>query len=83
MAIQPVAPAEIPVLSFAPFLKGANEKDQQELAAKMNDAFSTVGFVYLKDYGIPDEEVQKMFATVSLLRACPILIKSARGPRMD
>lgn len=58
--------ANFPVISFAPFLDpNAAESDQRAVAQKLYDAFHTYGWVYLKDFGISDEEVADMFALVS------------------
>lgn len=50
-----------PVVSFAPFLTGS-ESEQRAVAQELYDAFHTYGWVYLKDFGISEEEVQEMFA---------------------
>lgn len=54
----------IPVVSFGKFRTGTKE-DQQAVAAQVYDAFSTVGFVYLEDCGIPQSRVDEIFALVS------------------
>lgn len=56
----------IPVVSFEKFLKG-DRTDQKEVAKRVYDAFSTVGFIYLKDHGIPQTRVDDIFELVSLL----------------
>jgi isopenicillin N synthase-like dioxygenase len=53
-----------PVISFAPFLSGS-AVEQREVAQKLYDAFSIYGWVYLKDFGISQEEVDELFLTVS------------------
>ena len=55
----------IPVVSFAGFLTGNREK-QEKVARRVYDAFSTVGFIYLKDHGIPQTRVDEIFALVSI-----------------
>ena len=37
---------------------------QRQLAAQIIDAFSTVGFVGLKNYGIPQDKVKQTMASV-------------------
>ena len=59
----PVA-TDIPIVSFAPFLSGTKE-EQHFVAQQVYDAFSTVGFIYLKDHGIPRSEVEAVFQEVS------------------
>lgn len=53
----------IPVVSFEKFLTG-DRADQKEVAKKVFDAFSTVGFIYLKDHGIPQTRVEEIFELV-------------------
>ena len=55
----------IPVVSFEKFLSG-DRSDQKEVAKKVYGAFSTVGFIYLKDHGIPQSRVDNIFELVSL-----------------
>lgn len=58
----------IPVVSFEKFLTG-ERSDQKEVARKVYDAFSTVGFIYLKDHGIPQTRVEEIF---ELVRSPPV-----------
>lgn len=61
--------ANFPIISFAPFLDpNAPESEQRAVAQKLYDAFHTYGWVYLRDFGISDEEVANMFALVSAFR---------------
>lgn len=53
----------IPVVSFEKFLTG-DRAGQKEVAKKVYDAFSTVGFIYLKDHGIPQTRVEEIFELV-------------------
>lgn len=55
--------ANIPVVSFAPFLTGDKEQ-RQVVAQQVYDAFSTVGFIYLKDHGISQSDVEQIFQEV-------------------
>lgn len=54
----------IPVVSFENFLTG-DRAAQKEVAQRVYDAFSTVGFLYLKDHGIPQTRVEEIFELVS------------------
>ena len=54
----------IPVVSFGKFRTGTKQ-DQQDVAQQVYDAFSTVGFIYLKDCGIPQSRVDDIFGLVS------------------
>lgn len=59
--------AEIPVVDFAcfdcfndlDFGKSNSEVDQ--LAREICNAFTTIGFVYIKNHGIPENEISKLF----------------------
>lgn len=53
----------IPVVSFEKFLTG-DRADQKEVAKQVYDAFSTIGFIYLKDHGIPQSRVEEIFELV-------------------
>lgn len=55
--------ADIAVVSFGKFIHGDNE-DKRKVARQLYDAFSTVGWVYLKDHGIPQERVDEIFSLV-------------------
>ena len=54
----------IPVVSFERFLTG-DRQCQEQVAKQVYNAFSTVGFIYLKDHGIPLDRVQQIFDLVS------------------
>jgi hypothetical protein len=53
-----------PIVSFDPFLNGGDE-GRKAVAAKLYDAFHNFGWVYLKDFGISEAEIENMFARVS------------------
>jgi hypothetical protein len=55
--------AKIAVVSFEHFLHG-DERDRLAVANEVYEAFSTVGWVYLKDTGISQEQVDGVFALV-------------------
>jgi isopenicillin N synthase-like dioxygenase len=56
--------ADIAVVSFAPFIDGG-DAERREVAKQLYEAFSTVGWVYLKDFGIPKERIDEIFGLVS------------------
>jgi isopenicillin N synthase-like dioxygenase len=58
--------ADIAVVSFDNFVNGG-DAEKRAVAKQLYDAFSTVGWVYLKDHGIPQERVDEIF---SLVRLC-------------
>lgn len=57
--------ADIAVVSFDRFING-DASEKRAVAKQLYDAFSTVGWVYLKDHGIPQERVDEIFTLVSL-----------------
>lgn len=56
--------ADIAVVSFDRFING-DDAEKRAVAKQLYDAFSTVGWVYLKDHGIPQERVDEIFSLVS------------------
>jgi isopenicillin N synthase-like dioxygenase len=60
--------AEIAVISFDRFVNGS-DADRRAVAKKVYDAFSSVGWVYISDHGIPQSRVDEVF---DLVRAPPI-----------
>jgi isopenicillin N synthase-like dioxygenase len=52
-----------PIVSFAPFLNGG-KAERTLVAQQLYDAFHVYGWVYLKDFGISEEEIDAMFARV-------------------
>ena len=60
-----VESTSIPVVSFEKFLTG-DRTAQKVVARQVYDAFSSVGFIYLKDHGIPQTRVEEIFRLVSL-----------------
>lgn len=56
--------ADIAVVSFDKFINGS-DADKRAVAKQLYEAFSTVGWVYLKDHGIPQERVDEIFGLVS------------------
>lgn len=55
--------ADIAVVSFEPFLKGSYE-DKKKVAQEIYQAFSSVGWVYIKDHGV--DGVDDAFKLASL-----------------
>ncbi len=52
-----------PIVSFQAFLDGTPE-GRREVAYRLYDAFHNVGWVYLKDIGISQSEIDDMFRRV-------------------
>ncbi|EFE44132.1 oxidoreductase, 2OG-Fe(II) oxygenase family [Trichophyton verrucosum HKI 0517] len=53
--------SQIPVIDFAPFRDGSPE-DAEATGKKIFEAFRDVGFVYLKNHGVPQEVVDEAFS---------------------
>lgn len=58
-----VGAADIAVVSFDRFING-NDADKQVVAREVYDAFSSVGWVYISDHGIPQSRVDEVFGLV-------------------
>lgn len=56
--------ADIAVVSFDRFINGT-DAGKHQVAKELYHAFSTVGWVYLKDHGIPQSKVDEIFQLVS------------------
>ncbi|KAL6252483.1 hypothetical protein RBB50_000202 [Rhinocladiella similis] len=61
----------IPVVSFEKFLTGTRD-DQKEVAKQVYDAFSTVGFIYLKNTGISQARVDEIFELAETFFSLPL-----------
>jgi isopenicillin N synthase-like dioxygenase len=57
--------ADIAVVSFDRFISG-NDADKHAVAKQIYNAFSTVGWVYLKDYGITQARINEIFGLVRI-----------------
>nr|XP_022286433.1 UPF0676 protein C1494.01-like [Crassostrea virginica] len=71
---------KIPVVDIAPYSVSvpaelADSKEIRQLADEICKAFTTVGFVYLKNHGIPQNVVDEMFATSQTFFDKPIEVK--------
>ena len=53
----------IPLVDFDQYLHGS-EKEKLEVATEIDSAFQNVGFVYLINHGVAQEEVDKCFEWV-------------------
>jgi hypothetical protein len=56
----------IPILDFGQFLHGT-DTEKREIATQIDEAFQNVGFVYLKNHGVPQQMVDKTFEWVSTM----------------
>jgi isopenicillin N synthase-like dioxygenase len=58
--------ADIAIVSFDKFIEG-DDAEKRAVAKQLYEAFSTVGWVYLKDHGILQERVDEVFELVRRL----------------
>ncbi|SFQ12579.1 isopenicillin N synthase family dioxygenase [Parafilimonas terrae] len=61
----------IPVVDLADFLSGDAEKKQAFVNA-LGEAYETVGFVSVKNHGIPDELIKKLYDEVQRFFSLPL-----------
>lgn len=66
----PDSTEEIPTLDFAPYLEG-RPGGLEEVAAKLREITMTVGFFYLRNHGIPQETIDRVFAESRRFHALP------------
>ena len=64
----------IPVVDLSKFIEG-NEKERAEFVQEIGDAFHNVGFVGVKNHGIPMELVNKFYAESKKFFSLPFQIK--------
>ncbi|KAF2847609.1 Clavaminate synthase-like protein [Plenodomus tracheiphilus IPT5] len=67
--------ADIAIVSFEKFITG-NDVEKQAVAKELYNAFSTVGWVYLKDFGIPQIRVEEIFALAKTFFDLPLSTKA-------
>src|SRR5437879_4480866 len=56
----------IPIIDLGPFIGSSSVEQKLAVAAQVKDACSKVGFMYLKNYGIPKEKVMDSITSVSI-----------------
>ncbi|KAF1977268.1 thymine dioxygenase [Bimuria novae-zelandiae CBS 107.79] len=61
----------IPIVDFGAFLNGGKE-EQERVAQQIDEAFRNVGFVYLKNHGVPKEKVEECFEWSKKFFALPL-----------
>lgn len=52
---------KLPIVDFGAFLRGT-EEDKRKIAKEIDDAFCTMGFVYLKNHGVDRDTVEECFS---------------------
>lgn len=63
---------DIPILDLAPFLDGS---DTQGVAKKMGEICENIGFMYVKNHGVPQDLVEKMYRMSKAFFDLPIASK--------
>ncbi|NER84088.1 MAG: isopenicillin N synthase family oxygenase [Leptolyngbya sp. SIO1D8] len=66
--------ADIPLIDFAPFLTG-DRQSQQQVAQAIFQACHKVGFLYLKNHGIPQTAIDRTFEESCTFFALPLAMK--------
>ncbi|PFH61279.1 hypothetical protein XA68_17792 [Ophiocordyceps unilateralis] len=64
----------IPIIDLLPFETG-NAREVAECANKLFNAFKTVGFAYIKNHGVPQEQVDEAFSWSRKFFALPDKVK--------
>lgn len=58
------APA-VPIVDFSAYTRDQHDLDARtQVARQIDEAFRTVGFVYLRNHGVPREQVERCFEWV-------------------
>ncbi|XP_050736774.1 uncharacterized protein LOC127008604 [Eriocheir sinensis] len=73
-------PCEIPVVDFGGLIgtKGvASEAEWQRVGKELHDALSGVGFVYLSNHGVTDEQISNLFNTSASFFSLPEQTKAS------
>jgi isopenicillin N synthase-like dioxygenase len=68
----------IPLVDFAPFLSGDSE-GRRAVASEISRACRSIGFLYLKNHGIPQNKVDAIFAASKTFFALPIEARNTPG----
>ena len=66
----------IPVVDLSHFTQG-NESQRREFVYDLGRAYEDVGFVAVKNHGIPDELIEELYAQVKSFFSLPLPLKSA------
>ena len=61
----------VPIVGFAPFLAGDRE-GKRHVARAIRDACETTGFFYLTEHGVPQSEIDAVFAAARQFFALPL-----------
>ena len=68
--------ADIPIIDFGPFLAGT-AADRARVAAEIGRACETVGFLYIKNHGVPQALIDATFDAAARFHAQPLEAKMA------
>ncbi|KAK7528131.1 thymine dioxygenase [Phyllosticta citriasiana] len=70
------ADSPVPIVDFAGFSKGEDAVARNQVARDIDDALRTVGFVYLKNHGVPAGKVDEAFEWSKKFFALPLETKN-------
>jgi isopenicillin N synthase-like dioxygenase len=66
-----VAVSEIPIIDVAPLLRSGSAADKARIGEEMREAFTRVGFCYVKNHGVPQDLIDRAFAALPAFFALP------------
>ena len=66
----PTTVDEIPLIDFQPFLAGSRN-DRLAVAQQVRDACETIGFLYLRNHGVPDAASRQRWQRRATSSRCP------------
>lgn len=72
LASKPTSFSEIPLIDIAKLLDGS---DPQAVAAQIRDACENVGFMYIKNHGVPKALIERMYAVTQAFFDLPLEAK--------
>jgi isopenicillin N synthase-like dioxygenase len=75
LAVAKIALTEIPVIDFAPFLRGA-PAERAKVAKTIGEACRNIGFFYVTNHGVPDSLVTETFAEAKRFFSLPESVKA-------
>jgi len=55
---------QIPLIDFSKFRKAASPAEKRQVSDELVQGFKDVGFIYLKNHGIPESDIANVFQKV-------------------
>ena len=72
LASRQTAFSEIPIIDIAPLVDGS---EPQGVARKIGDVCEQVGFFYVKNHGVPEDLVERMYSATRQFFDLPVEVK--------